>query len=200
MHPKNIHFLHYVVITDLKKKIYDKKSVMFKRRKPLTFLQKMKDFCFPSMGWQRVFKYIKLRVLRFPDGSKKIAAGLAVGVSVSFSPFIGTHMIQAVLISYILRVNIASSLIGTLIGNPWTFPFIWWAAISSGAIIFELFGFSSSVTIPDNIGFTEFWGLVTNEPLRIFLPWTVGGYMIALLSWPILYFFFYNMVRCAKKT
>ncbi len=171
---------------------------MFKRRKPLTPLQNVKEACWPTMGWRRSFIYIKLRVIRLPDTSKKIAAGLAIGISVSFSPFIGTHLIQAVFFAYLFRASVVSALIGTIIGNPWSFPFIWWAAISFGAFLFELIGLSASTNLPDNMDFSILWEIIKTEPLRILLPWTLGGYLIALLSWPFSYFIFYHLVCGAK--
>ena len=116
----------------------------------------------------------------------------------SFSPFIGTHLIQAVLFAYLLRASVVSALIGTIIGNPWTFPFIWLAAISFGAFLFELIGLSASTNLPDNIDFSILWEITKSDPLRILLPWTLGGYLIALLSWPFSYFIFYYLVRGAK--
>ncbi len=171
---------------------------MFKRRQPLTVLQNVRQICWPTMGWRRAFRYIKLRVIRLPDTSKKIASGLAIGISVSFSPFIGTHLIQAALFAYLLRASVVSSLIGTIIGNPWTFPFMWWASISFGAFLFELMGLPASTSLPENIDFTVLWEITKSEPLRILLPWTLGGYLIALLSWPFSYFIFYYLVRGAK--
>ncbi len=171
---------------------------MFKRRKPLTVLQNVKEVCWPTMGWRRSFIYVKLRVVRLPDTSKKIASGLATGISVSFSPFIGTHIIQAVLIAYLSRASVVSALIGTVIGNPWTFPFMWWMAISFGAFLFESMGLPGSTSLPEHIGFSVLWEITKTEPLLILLPWTLGGYLIALLSWPFSYFVFYHLVRGAK--
>lgn len=171
---------------------------MFKRRTPRTIMQNVKESIWPSSGWRRAFKYIRLRVVRLSDTSAKIAAGLAIGVAVSFSPLMGTHLIQAALIAYIIRANVIASLIGTIIGNPWTFPFIWWAAISLGSALFGLFGLPASTNLPEVMDISIFWDLVTHDPLRIFLPWMLGGYLIALVIWPFCYFFFYNLVKGAK--
>jgi hypothetical protein len=75
---------------------------------------------------------------------------------------------------------------------------MWWAAISFGSFLFSLFGLPASTTMPHHLDFTVLWHIMTNEPLRIFLPWLVGGYLIALLSMPISYTIFYNLVKGAK--
>ena len=172
---------------------------MFKRRKPRSALGKTRELLWPSMGWLRAIKYTRLRIIRLSDSSHKIAAGLAIGVSISFTPLVGTHFIQAGLLSYTFRTNFLASLIGTFAGNPWTFPFMWWAAISLGSFLFGVMGLPAGTALPDDMSFSILWEIAKHEPLRIFLPWLLGGYLIALLSWPINYIFFYNVVKGAKS-
>ena len=172
---------------------------MFKRRKPLTPLQNVKQFFWPKMGWVRMGKYIKLRVIRLADSTPKIALGLAIGVGVSFSPFIGTHLIQAAILAFILRANIVASLIGTIIGNPWTFPFMWWAATELGSVLFEIFGFPASVTLPHDMGFSDIITVIKTEPSRIFTPWLLGGYILAVFFIVATYPIFYKVVDSAKQ-
>lgn len=172
---------------------------MFKRRTPLTKLQLTKEVFWPTMGWWRAGKYTHLRIARLSDTTRKIAVGLAIGASISFSPLLFTHFIQAGIIAWVVRANIPSALIGTFVGNPWTFPFMWWASISLGSNILTAIGLPASTALPDNIDFSKFFEITMNEPSRIFMPWALGGYLIALLSWPIFYFVFYNLVRGAKR-
>lgn len=171
---------------------------MFKRRKPRTLLQNTKELLWPTMGWIRTALYIKHKIARLSDTSQKIALGLAIGAGISFSPFIGTHFIQAGLLSYMLRANFFASLIGTFVGNPWTFPFMWWAAIAFGSFLFQIVGLPASATLPDDITFSIVIDLIKNDPFRIFAPWFVGGYLIAFLSIPLTYILFFNLVNGAK--
>lgn len=144
-------------------------------------------------------KYAKLRVTRLADSTPKIALGLAIGVGVSFSPFIGTHLIQAAIIAFILRANIIAALIGTIIGNPWTFPFMWWAATELGSFLFEIFGFPASVTLPHDMHFSDIITVIKTQPSRIFTPWLLGGYILAIASILISYPIFYKLVSGAKE-
>lgn len=171
---------------------------MFKRREPQSLLRKLKEFFWPSMGWKRSLVYIKHRLVRLSDSTHKIAIGLAIGAGISFTPIIGTHFIQAGLLAYLVRANLFSAIIGTFIGNPWTFPFMWWSAITFGSFLFGVFGLPASTAIPDHMDFWIFADLVWNEPLRIFLPWAVGGYLLCLLSMPLTYALFYRVVHGAK--
>ena len=172
---------------------------MFKRKTPLTKLQLLCEVFWPSMGWRRAFKYMRHRIIRLADSSKKIAAGMALGASISFTPLVGTHFIQAGVLAHLTGANVPASLVGNFVGNPWTFPFMWWAAISLGSFLFGLIGLPTSTALPEHVDFQIMWQLITHEPLRIFLPWLLGGYLIALLAWPLFFLMFLNIVRAGKK-
>ena len=172
---------------------------MFKRRQPRTVLQNIRELFWPSMGWVRAAKYTKHRVVRLSDTSRKIALGLAIGAGISFTPFVGTHFIQAGFLAYLLRANFLAALIGTFVGNPWTFPFMWWAGLTFGGFLFQLFGLPASASLPDQINLEIVWELIKNEPFRIFAPWFVGGYLLGVLSSPVFYMIFYQLVSGAKR-
>jgi len=171
---------------------------MFKRRIKLTILQRARDFLWPKMGWVRSLKYMVKRTVRLSDSSHKIALGLAFGASISFTPLVGTHMMQAGVLAFLFRGNLLAAAVGTVVGNPWTFPFMWLAAISLGSWLFGLFGLPADIYLPKEMSLSVWWELITKEPLRIFLPWFLGGYLCALLSFPPLYFLFFYLVRGAK--
>lgn len=151
------------------------------------------------MGWRRTFKYAQHRLVRLSDTTHKIALGLAIGCSISFTPFVGTHFIQAGILAYIFRANLVAAIIGTFVGNPWTFPFMWWTAISFGSFLFGLMDLPASTTMPDEVDLPVIWELIWNEPLRILLPWTTGGYLAMLICMPISYYIFYRLVTAAKS-
>lgn len=171
---------------------------MFKRRKPLSSGQKLREFIWPSMGWKRTYTYLKHRVMRLPDTQRNIALGLAIGAGISFSPIMGTHIAQGIIIAYILRANIIASVVGTIIGNPWTFPFIWWASLSLGAQIFSLFGLNASNAMPEVMTFSAFWDMLTNEPMVLVLPWMLGGYLLCVIVTLLTYPLYFNLLKAAK--
>jgi len=150
------------------------------------------------MGWLRAAKYIYFRIIRLSDSNHRVASGLATGAAISFSPILGTHFIQAGGIAYLLRFTLPASLIGTFTGNPWTFPFIWWAAFTMGSMVLSLFGLPVDIALPDHMTMKMLIDITLHQPLRIFLPWMIGGYLMALISWPIYYALFYNIVRATK--
>jgi uncharacterized protein (DUF2062 family) len=87
------------------------------------------------MGFRRAARYAGHRVARLPDSPGAIAGGLAWGAAASFTPFIGLQFLLALLGAWATRCNLVASAIGTAIGNPWTFPFIWAAIYQTGAFM-----------------------------------------------------------------
>ncbi|MGH1404087.1 MAG: DUF2062 domain-containing protein [Alphaproteobacteria bacterium] len=172
---------------------------MFKRRKPLTPWETGKQFFWPSMGWKRSIVYIKHRLLRVADSSHKVALGLSIGFGVSFTPLLGTHFIQAGILALLFRGNIFSAVIGTFVGNPWTFPFFWWAGFSFGKFLFSIFGIEGAADFPDGLELEALWDILMTQPLTLFLPWMMGGYVLAALSMPLSYFVYFYLVEGAKK-
>ena len=98
---------------------------MFKRRIQKTLGEKILGFFWPAIGWRRAWAYIMLRLARLPGSAYSIAGGFACGAAMSFTPFVGLHFVLSAILAWSIRANIIASVIGTAVGNPWTFPFIW---------------------------------------------------------------------------
>ncbi len=172
---------------------------MFKRRKPLTFIQLIGEIFWPSMGWKRAFIYAKHRLLRISDTTHNLALGLAIGAGTSFSPLLGTHFIQAGILALITKGNAFAAMMGTFFGNPWTFPFIWWSSFSLGRFLFNVLGIAGSAALPDKLTFPIMWELAKTHPMELFLPWMLGGYIMMFAVIPPAYFIYFQLIRVAKK-
>lgn len=85
----------------------------------------------------------KLRKLRGTPYS--VAAGFACGAAISFTPLIGFHTVLALLTALIVRGNLIAAAVGTIVGNPWTFPFIWAAILYTGHFLLGTAGSAESV-------------------------------------------------------
>ena len=169
---------------------------MFKRRTPLTKAQKIREMIWPSMGYRRGSRYILHRLLRIKDSTHSIALGLTLGIVVSFLPLPGTHIIQAALFAWALRVNVLASFIGTIFGNPLTLPLMWWAAYKVGEIGFETLGFEVSA-MPESYNFSM--SHLTQDFMGLLLPWVVGGYILMLATLVPVYAGVFWLVSAARK-
>lgn len=111
--------------------------MLFRRKKPAAFWEKLRITLFPRHSYGRSIKYFQKRILRLNATPHAIAAGLAAGVFVSFTPFIGVHFFLAFVIAYIIAGNMLAAAAGTFIGNPLTFPIIWSASLEIGKVILK---------------------------------------------------------------
>ena len=98
--------------------------MLFKTRKKSTFISKVFNFLWPKKGWKRIIKYNSLRLKRLPGSPHSIALGFTFGVTAALTPLFGLHFLIGIFLAWLFRVSIVASLIGNLLGNPWTFPFI----------------------------------------------------------------------------
>lgn len=109
--------------------------MLFRRRKPATIGERIRTYLWPRRSFSRSIQYFAKRVLRLTASSHAIAAGVAAGVFASFSPFLGFHFIMAVVLAYLLAGNLVAAVVGTGVGNPLTFPFIWAGSYELGTFI-----------------------------------------------------------------
>ncbi len=160
--------------------------MLFRRRDPLNWLQRVRHALWPRSGWRRAGKYVWRRLLRVQDSPHAVALGVAIGVGISFTPFVGFHLIGAGLVAWALRANVLAAWIGTLVGNPWTFPFLWWASYQIGHAAVVL------ATGRPPVGFSLHAALA--DPLAaigpVFWPLSAGGVLLGLLAgfvayWPV---------------
>ena len=98
--------------------------MLFKTRQKATFISKFFKLLWPKKGWKRIVKYISLRLKRLPGSPHSIALGFTLGVTAALTPLFGLHFLIGIFLAWLFRVSIVASLIGNLLGNPWTFPFI----------------------------------------------------------------------------
>ena len=118
---------------------------MFKRRDKQGFVARTRAQWRRPGGAFRAGKYLWHRLRRLPDPPERIARGVFAGVFVTFLPIIGLHFIAAAIVAWFLRGNILAALLSTLIGNPFTFPFIILVAMSTGHWIL---GTTDPLTVP----------------------------------------------------
>ncbi len=154
---------------------------IFSRHIKKSFNHRAQDFFWPRIGWKRVFTYYKKRLFRISDTPHSIAAGLASGVAISFTPFLGLHLLGAAALSLLTRGNVIASVIGSLIGNPITFPFIWMGIYYLGSI---LLGIETNALHLDQELSYEF---LKENLFTVFLPMSLGGVLMAILSWLLTY-------------
>ncbi|GIR09614.1 MAG: hypothetical protein CM15mP20_1850 [Alphaproteobacteria bacterium] len=166
-------------------------------------------------AFSRTKKYISLSIKRIKGTPQALSLGLATGIAISFTPFIGLHALLAIFISWIIGGSMAAALIGTLFGNPWTFPFIWYLTFEIGQFINygflsyeEEFSFkiikkeiSTLLVILKNIiVFANIPELEENvEKLKLIPFMVVGSIPLVFITWILSYFSFYIIFKSYRK-
>lgn len=91
--------------------------MLFKSRQPTAFAEKLRNWIWPRMGVMRSLRYHAHRLMRISATPHSIGLGLAVGVFMGFSPFVGFHMVTAAAISLPIGGNVVAAALGTLVCN-----------------------------------------------------------------------------------
>ncbi len=153
---------------------------MFKRRSKRGLLYRIRGFVWPHIGWRRAGRYFFHRLMRLPGTPHSIAAGFACGSAISFTPFIGFHFILSGLLAWAIGGNVVAALIGTVVGNPWTFPFIWVAVYKLGCLIL---GWKSVDILSHGLTLTY----ILQRPQMVLLPMIVGSVPAGAVAWVVSY-------------
>jgi uncharacterized protein len=106
--------------------------MLFKRKKPLSPVMRLRSALWPTRGFRRSFRYLTLRLWRIDASSHSIALGCAAGVFAIFTPFLGFQMMLAATLALALRGSVFASAVGTFAGNPLTYPAIWISTFTVG--------------------------------------------------------------------
>jgi uncharacterized protein (DUF2062 family) len=99
--------------------------MLFRRREAESFLERLRVHLWPRRSWSRSTRYVVYRVRRLSATPHAVALGFAAGVFAATTPFLGTHMILAALIAWIIGGSIVAAILGTFVGNPLTYPLFW---------------------------------------------------------------------------
>ncbi|MBV69425.1 MAG: hypothetical protein CMJ08_06465 [Pelagibacterales bacterium] len=166
-------------------------------------------------SFKRSKKYILVNLKRMKGSSHEIALGLACGIAISFTPFLGLHTLLAITLAWMLRGSMAAALIGTLFGNPWTFPFIWYLTYEIGKLfILESSALSPQYLLPSlkqemivlfilvkNIFLTTDYDLIRDNfnTLNFIPTMALGSFPLVLISWFLSYFIFESIINSYKK-
>ena len=151
----------------------------------MLFLKKLNFF--------RSIKFLKYKIFRIRDLPESIAIGLAWGAAVSFTPLLGFHILICFLGTFLMRGNFLAAAAGTIVGNPWTFPIIYFLGFKIGSLFYE----------PD----INFFELKISFFLRnfeqLFIPTLIGSVPLAVIAWFITYkiskFVLYKKIKWKNK-
>lgn len=177
---------------------------MFKRRKPKTWVDRVRHQVYPQGGFKRTGVYLWHRLRRLPDPPHRIARGVFVGTFVNFPPIFGFQMPAAALLAWVGRGNVLAAVLATFLSNPVSTPIIalvslnlghWMLGSTEGVSLNGVFAAFAAAgrdlwhnllaTFTDE---TAHWDGLILFWHRIYWPYTLGSILpglatSALLSW-----------------
>ncbi|GLQ07363.1 DUF2062 domain-containing protein [Sneathiella chinensis] len=178
---------------------------MFQRRAKPSYIRRIADFFWPSIGFARSTRYLGYRLARLPGTPYSLAAGFAFGAAVSVTPFVGLHFLIAGLLAWGFRANILASALGTAFGNPWTFPLIWTGTYNLG---YWIIGKETMRKLAFDAGtmdtfFTTFWHMGWEGVRELFLgvifPMFVGSIPVFCVIWCVFFYPLRLLIRNFHK-
>jgi uncharacterized protein (DUF2062 family) len=125
--------------------------MLFRRRETESFFNRMRVHLWPRRSWSRSSRYVVHRLRRLSATPHAVALGFAVGVFSAVTPFLGTHLIMAVTLAWVIGGSLVGAVLGTFVGNPLTYPFIWFATYKVGNVMLGAHGNSKRIDLSEGI-------------------------------------------------
>ena len=179
---------------------------MFKRHTPRPLYELFISLVWPKMGWRRAISYYWHRLKRIPGTPESIAMGFACGAAASMMPLMAFHFILSAFLAWLLRGSIIAAAIGTVVGNPWTFPFIWVGTYEIGKVFLDV-----DTVVEGEQPFLRMFGglyrsvrmfdgdLFVDQVMPTFLPMFVGSIPVAIIAGILSYYVVLKPVRAVRK-
>lgn len=178
--------------------------MLFKRRHDPTWHEQARLMLWPRRSFSRSLQYALKRIVRVNATPRAIAVGVACGAFISFTPLLGLHFLGAALLAWVLGGNLLASALGTFVGNPLTFPFIWAFTYRVGRVILgEPVHHSAHPPLHTITGPTEYTveavSRFFDQVLPVFNPMLVGAIPLGLTAAVAMYAVTYFAVLGYQK-
>jgi len=134
------------------------------------------------LSMSRRLKVLLLDLLGREEPPERVAAAIALGIGVGFSPFLGVHFVLAIGLAFLFRLNRIDAVLGQFAGNPWTLPPVYALSYALGR---KLLGYDPE-RVPDlpwdRLLHRDFWHSFTGPALRPRLfSFLLGSLVLAVL-------------------
>lgn len=157
-----------------------------------------------SRRWTATLRFAARRLSGLRASPHEIALGCAAGAFASITPLLGVQTLLAIAIAALLRASVPAAVIGTFVGNPLSWPFIWASTYAMGLQIVGLDGVFDPSVFERNV--LMVWGAFLQHSPQLLdvtaallwpllWPMLAGSLPIGLLIAAIVYYISRNVVR-----
>ena len=133
--------------------------------------------------WGKIREKLREAIAAESD-ERSLAAGFAVGVFFSFTPLVTLHMVLALIVAVVLRLNKVTTMAGVWVNNPYTMPFVFYLCFRLGEWILGM-----QVPPPSFESYTLKVFLKAAVPYAapLFLGTTIVGFLASALGYVVVY-------------
>ncbi len=164
--------------------------MLFKRREMESFWERLRVHAWPRRSWGRSSRYVVYRLRRLSATPHAIALGFAAGAFTAATPYLGTHMAMAAFMAWAIGGSIVASLLGTFVGNPLTYPFIWYATYEVGNVLLGTNAAQTNINLSHGVfqsSLDKLWPIIK--------PMTLGSVPVGFAIAALVYFLVRPMVE-----
>lgn len=138
----------------------------------------------------RIFKKTLNRFLKIRGNPREVALGMALGLFVGMTPFIGLHTVIAIFLAALFKWNKISAALGVWVTNPFTAPFIYGITYFTGKLCM---GIEKIPELQTHLSYSIIITMLEKTP-EILLVLTVGGIAVGLPLAFLGYYFSYSAI------
>ncbi|MCX7919309.1 MAG: DUF2062 domain-containing protein [bacterium] len=141
---------------------------------------------------KRWIKLHYLKILRLKDTPEKIAGGFAIGVFIGLFPTPWIGLILAPFLATILKRNRVASILGTLVMNPFTSPFVYAVSYTLGVFLLGQ-GLQNPFLVMKQSSVIEWFGK------DVIVPYLIGITIVTIIGTALSYWFILRLVIIYQK-
>lgn len=135
------------------------------------------------LGLDRIRRKLHEAIAEERD-AKSLSAGFAVGVFFSFTPLVSLHIVLALLVAFIFRLNKVAAVAGAWVNNPYTMPVVFYACFRLGK---RILGVHVPTPVFEDLSLGTILRAAKPYAAPLFLGTTIVGVLAALLAYVIVY-------------
>jgi len=154
---------------------------------------------FQTGGLKVIRSYLRdyyQNLMEIPGKENDIATGFAIGIFISFSPWIGLHIILIFLVTRLFKKSFGAGVLASLVFNPITAPFLWTIEYRVGKLVMSIFNGYNAPSL--KISFTEF-SVLWDNIVTAFYPIFFGGLVLGVPASLLSYFLVQRSLRLYRK-
>jgi len=140
------------------------------------------------------------KLLKVNDTPERTALAFAIGVFLSFSPFLGLHTALGLLVAFLFGLNRVAVIVGVYTNTPWTMAPFYAFATYCGQWFYTLPA-DMPFHIKDMAGW-DFWRKLFSNWTSLWpliMPTVIGSTVLAVLAAAIAYPISLRLIRAYRK-